>query len=88
MYIQKIFFLMNSKITRWGNSLGIRIPKQLAEQIQLNEGDEIKISREENRLILTPQRKKYTLAELLEGMGEEHLHSEVDWGESVGMEQW
>lgn len=79
---------MSIKIARWGNSLGIRIPKQIVEQAQLKEGDEIEISREENRLILTPQKKKYTLEELLDGMNEEHLHSEVDWGEPMGREQW
>ncbi len=79
---------MTIKIARWGNSLGIRIPKQIAEQVKLNEGDEIEISIDENRLILIPQKKKYTLEELLDGMTDEHLHSEVDWGESVGREQW
>ncbi|MGL5939726.1 MAG: AbrB/MazE/SpoVT family DNA-binding domain-containing protein [Waterburya sp.] len=79
---------MSIKIARWGNSLGIRIPKQIVEQAQLQEGDEIEISREENRLILTPQKKKYTLEQLLDGMNEEHLHSEVDWGEPMGKEQW
>lgn len=79
---------MTIKIARWGNSLGIRIPKQIAEQVQLNEGDEIEISTDKNKLILIPQKKKYTLEELLDGMSDEHLHSEVDWGESVGREQW
>lgn len=79
---------MTIKIARWGNSLGIRIPKQIVDQAQLNEGDEIEISSEENKLILTPQKKKYTLEELLDGMSERHLHSEVDWGEPVGQEQW
>ena len=79
---------MTIKIARWGNSLGVRIPKQIAEQAQLKEGDELEISREENRLILTPQKHKYTLEELLDGMEEEHLHTEIDWGKAVGKEQW
>ncbi|VEP12093.1 antitoxin of the ChpA-ChpR toxin-antitoxin system [Hyella patelloides LEGE 07179] len=80
---------MSVKIAKWGNSLGIRIPKNLAEQVRLQEGDEIEISTAEERLIITPlKRKKYTLEELLEGMGEENLHSEIDWGESMGREQW
>jgi antitoxin MazE len=80
---------MSIKIAKWGNSLGIRIPKQLADQVQLQEGDEIEISAAENQLIVTPlKRKKYTLEELLEGMGEDNLHSEIDWGEAMGREQW
>ena len=79
---------MNGKVSLWGNSLGIRIPKHLAQAVQLQEGDEIEISQEDNKLILTPQKKQYTLDQLLDGMGEEHLHSEVDWGEPIGKEQW
>ncbi|MGD1919511.1 MAG: AbrB/MazE/SpoVT family DNA-binding domain-containing protein [Pleurocapsa sp.] len=79
---------MNSKVSRWGNSLGIRIPKQLAEAVKLQEGEEIEIYCEENKLILVPKKKQYTLEQLLDGMGEEHLHSEMDWGEAVGNEQW
>ncbi len=80
---------MPIKIAKWGNSLGIRIPKHLAEEVHLQEGDEIEISTAQDKLIVTPlKRKKYTLEELLEGMGEENLHSEIDWGEAVGREQW
>jgi antitoxin MazE len=80
---------MSIKIAKWGNSLGIRIPKHLAQKIRLQEGDEIEISTAEDKLIVTPlKRKKYTLDELLEGMGENNLHSEIDWGETMGREQW
>jgi len=43
---------MNGKVSRWGNSLGVRIPKHLAQDLQLQEGDEIEISQEDNKLIL------------------------------------
>ena len=77
------------KIAQWGNSLGIRIPKHIVEKAQLVEGMDIEISNEGNKLILTPRRtQKSTLEELLEGMTEENLHSEVDWGEPMGREQW
>ena len=77
---------MDGKVSRWGNSLGVRIPKQLAKSIRLQEGDEIEIYQEENKLILTPKRKQYSLEQLLDGMSEEHLHSEVDWGVPIGNE--
>lgn len=32
------------KIARWGNSLAVRIPKDVAEALGLNEGDEVKIA--------------------------------------------
>ncbi|MEM8829643.1 MAG: AbrB/MazE/SpoVT family DNA-binding domain-containing protein [Cyanobacteria bacterium P01_G01_bin.19] len=79
---------MNAKVSRWGNSLGVRIPKQLAEQVKLQDGEEIEIYCENNKLILVPKKKQYTLEDLLDGMTDENLHSEVDWGDSVGREQW
>ena len=80
--------MMNGKISRWGNSLGIRIPKQLADEVSLKEGDAIEIYRQENQLVIKPQRTEYSLEKLLEGMSEEHLHGEVDWGEAEGNEIW
>lgn len=79
---------MSIKIAKWGNSLGIRIPKQIVEQNQLVEGMELTVTTEDDKLILTPRTKQYNLLELLDGMNENHLHSEVDWGEPVGKEQW
>lgn len=81
---------MSIKAAKWGNSLGVRIPKDLARQAQISEGDEIKIECQGNKLIITPVKKpkQYTLEELLKGMSEEHLHSEIDWGDLVGNEVW
>jgi antitoxin MazE len=80
---------LSTNIGKWGNSLGLRIPSWVAEQIHLNEGDEVTLSVEGSRLVITPvTRRKYTLSELLEGMSEDNLHSEVDWGEPMGREVW
>ena len=84
LYIQ----VVKTKLSKWGNSLGIRIPKDSIEQAQFEEGMELDILVENNKLILTPRSKKYSLTELLEGMTEEHLHKEVDWGKPTGQEQW
>ncbi|WP_330203434.1 AbrB/MazE/SpoVT family DNA-binding domain-containing protein [Cyanobacterium sp. DS4] len=77
-----------SVISKWGNSLAVRIPKAIASQLQLTEGSEISIDVVEKNIIIKPthQRKKYTLEELLEGMTPEKQHNEVDWGEPVGEE--
>ena len=31
------------KISKWGNSLGVRLPKALVEQLGLKEGDDLKV---------------------------------------------
>ena len=41
-----------SKIAKTGNSLAIRIPRQIAERLQLKEGSEIYISPEKDKIII------------------------------------
>ncbi|BAZ20017.1 cell growth regulatory protein MazE [Kalymmatonema gypsitolerans NIES-4073] len=79
---------MTTIITKWGNSLAVRIPT-LAEQVQIQEGTDVSLSISGNSIVITPRkRKKYTLDELLEGMTPEKFHSEVDTGIAMGNEIW
>ena len=60
---------MTTIVTKWGNSLAVRIPKALAEQVQIQEGTDVTFSISGDSIIITPKkRKKYTLDELLKGM--------------------
>ena len=69
---------------KWGNSLGIRIPKEAADRIGIDQGSEIElyVTENENTIILKPKRlqKKYTLEELLSQITPENRHSEIDFG--------
>jgi antitoxin MazE len=76
-------------VTKWGNSLGVRIPSILAKQIELTEGMQVGISVVDGKLVIQPEhRRKYTLDELLDGMTPENCHLEVGMGEPVGNEIW
>src|SRR4051812_44865182 len=55
---------MRVQITRWGNSLGVRVPKQVAREIGLNEGSQVDIEAADHRIIITPARPRDTLADL------------------------
>ncbi len=80
---------MTTIITKWGNSLAVRIPRALAEQVQIQEGSDVSLSISGDSIVITPRkRKKYTLDELLEGMTAEKFHSEVDTGIAMGNEIW
>jgi antitoxin MazE len=77
------------KIQKWGNSLGLRIPKALAANIVVSEGADVDLSIEDGRLIVSPQqRKPISIDELVEGITDENLHSETDTGSVVGREVW
>jgi antitoxin MazE len=80
---------MTTAIAKWGNSLAVRIPQAIAEQVKIQAGSEINIDIIDGKIVLTPhRRKKYTLDELLDGMTSEHLHPETSTGISVGSEVW
>ncbi len=80
---------MKTKVQRWGNSLALRIPKNLAQEAGLDSETLVELSLDEGRLVVTPVPvKTFTLEELLAGITDENRHGEVDWGPSVGKEVW
>jgi antitoxin MazE len=79
---------MTSTIAMWGNSLALRLPRNLAEGAKLQAGTQVEIAVEEGkRLVVTPARPRYKLAELLAKMPEQK-HDETDWGRPEGDEVW
>jgi antitoxin ChpS len=57
---------MQVQLTKWGNSLGLRVPKDIAERLRLSEGLRVELETDEaGRIIMTPARRRYTLEELL-----------------------
>ena len=80
---------MTVQVTKWGNSLAIRIPKVVAELAAIHEGSRIRVQVVDGAIVLTPKRRKrYALEELLEGMTKENLHGEISTGQAVGSEEW
>ena len=76
------------QIGKWGNSLGIRLPKTITELLHLRPKDKVSCAIENGKLILEPLRpvKKYALEELLAKVKE---HSkEISWGKPEGEEAW
>ncbi len=80
---------MQTKIQKWGNSLGLRIPRSFAAETQVEEGSTVDLSVENGRLVVRPVRaRKYLLRELLKGISAQNLHGEVPTGGAVGRESW
>ena len=77
---------MKTKVVKWGNSLGLRIPKSFAEEVNVIEGSTVDLSLEDGRLVIRPtDQPKYPLDELLAGITESNLHSEVEIGSPSGI---
>ncbi|HOB75912.1 MAG TPA: AbrB/MazE/SpoVT family DNA-binding domain-containing protein [Phycisphaerae bacterium] len=78
---------MTVRVQKWGNSLGVRIPKEIARQAAIREGVELEVSREEDRLILRPVQVP-SLKELLAQIKPQDRPELADWGQPVGREVW
>lgn len=79
---------MQLSIAKWGNSLALRLPRHVAQQINLTEGATVTIEARDGQLVLTPVRKRFKLSELLAKMPEKAETAEVDWGKPQGEEHW
>jgi len=77
---------LQSRIVKWGNSLGVRIPVSLARKIGLVEGAAVDFQVKKDALII--RRKHYCLEEFLSRITPENTHGEVDSGSPVGRETW
>jgi len=80
--------MVTQKLTKWGNSLGIRLPQPILQQSGWQEGEQVAIIVQDNQIVLTLARPKYTLAELLKDAQPQTQHTEIDWGDAQGTEAW
>ncbi|MBI3801827.1 MAG: AbrB/MazE/SpoVT family DNA-binding domain-containing protein [Deltaproteobacteria bacterium] len=82
---------MVAKVQKWGNSQGLRFPKALLEEVQVNVGDEVRVSVRGRKIIIEPVEKvrgKYNLKDLVSRMPKNYRVKEVEWGAPVGKEEW
>ena len=77
---------MQVQVARWGNSLGLRLPKDIAEKVGLQAGSRVEIAAENGRVVISPAQPRYVLADLLKGMTPDAMHEAFDWGPDVGRE--
>ena len=80
---------METKISKWGNSLAVRIPSVLVQDANLREGLEMEIETRKDKIILSPKKPMgYSLKNLLSKVTVDNIHDEIDSGDSVGKEEW
>jgi antitoxin MazE len=69
------------QISRWGNSLGLRVPRDIAARVGLTEGARVDVeASDDGRIIITRSRRRFSLEELLVKMTPEREHSLEDDG--------
>jgi antitoxin MazE len=78
---------MVTKIKKWGNSQGVRIPKDILDKILLSENDFVEISIQDGGIFIKSTKKKHIPLKqrIKDYKGNEKL-SEWDTGEDIGKE--
>lgn len=71
---------MRTQISRWGNSLAVRLPRQITDGAGLGEGTTVELDVVDGVVRLSPTRPRYTLAELLAGITADNLPAAEDDG--------
>jgi len=79
---------MRTRISKWGNSLAVRLPKPFMEELGLGEGAEVEITMRDGQLIMMAAHREYLLEDLVRGITAQNRHQESDWGRPKGREVW
>ncbi len=79
--------MSQAQIVKWGNSLAVRIPKKLAKEAHVQEGDAIVIEVLEGHIQLRPTERIPTLEELVAQITPENRHKEISIGPDRGREK-
>jgi antitoxin MazE len=77
-----------TQIAKWGNSLGVRLPKSVALEADIDEGDTVDVSVKSGAIVIRPSRPTYSLHRLVGKITPRNRHGVSDWGEAVGHEAW
>ena len=77
--------MATTQLAKWGNSLAVRIPKAVAEDAQLREGEPVTLTvAREGSLVIRSARRKHRLSRLVSRITAKNRHEESDWGEPQG----
>lgn len=79
---------MKVKVAKWGNSLGVRLPKSAVDAVGVRAGTELELSVEggDFRLRSIVKTSAQLLDELLDQIDPNNVPPMVDWGPDVGSE--
>lgn len=80
---------METRIQKWGNSLGVRLPREVLNNTQLRDGSCVNITNKKKLILIesctyeTP-----SLEGLVRKINPKNIHRETEWGNSYEKEVW
>ncbi|TGA97271.1 AbrB/MazE/SpoVT family DNA-binding domain-containing protein [Sporolactobacillus shoreae] len=72
---------MTTKVQKWGNSLAVRIPSNIAESTGIERGTELVLEVKDQYIVLKKKEATPTLDELLSKITPDNRHDEVFMGQ-------
>jgi antitoxin MazE len=79
---------MTITIRKWGNSMGIIIPKIVLDELKMKAGDELSLTSDgEKTITLKSRNRKQELEDLLSRITPENMHDE-EFPALIGNERW
>ena len=76
-----------TQVSKWGNSLAVRIPQAIVRDARLAEGDKLSLDLAgDGSIVLRSRRRKYSLDGLVSNITPKNRHRETDWGSPQGQE--
>jgi antitoxin MazE len=86
MYILK-GTIMTVSIKKWGTSWALRIPKDIAQTLHIEDNSTLELNIKDGALVIEPQ-KSTLLESLVSRLDADNIHTEIDMGKVVGNEEW
>lgn len=77
---------MRTSLSKWGNSLAFRVPKEMAEAAGFQEGAALELTLEDGAIVV--RKKLYDIKELVEDMKGKELHPLIFDDPPRGSEIW
>ena len=81
---------MTAKISKWGNSQGLRMSKDIMNSLHLQVGDNVNITMLDGKVIIEPMKKEilnYDLNELISKIPTNYKTTE-EFDTIIGKEEW
>ena len=80
---------MSTTIQKWGNSLGVRLPLELAYRYGLRQGSPVSLVAAPDTTMLEPLSAPHlNLTAMIGKISKRNLHKEFGWGNKLGKEVW
>ena len=78
---------MRVVVRKWGNSLALRLPRDLAKDLGLDEGSPVEMRSDGRQITIVRAAPRHTLADLVSRINDSNRHTEIATS-PAGKEIW